>query len=1281
MIKRLLNKNNLIIAIITLVICMLIIPNIVLAADLQLSDYLKEMISAWYVFIKYFCIAIMFVLFISLGIKAAISSSPDSKADFKKMLVYWLIGLIILFMLEDIIYAIIALEQNIVERLRQVGLAIAGDSTPGQEISLYESARTKAYEIKFSSGMLGLFMYIILVYYTFKLFIIYFKRYINVMLLILVAPIVIVMYTYRRIFQGKGGIIGRWIKEFIYNVFIQVVHAGVYSTIIAFSLSMSDNALSFLGAILAFIAFYFMFKLDAIIRKIFNFIGGSSTIEVRDYASLIKHPIQSFQDAKGYVTETLPQEIQNKAENLVENLTPQNIANRTAKIANSFAYEAKETMEAIDGKQVKVSAEAVRKEQEKIDNPNAIQKVFNTIQGIALGAASAAITGVENLSKKLKEQIKKINESTKKARQELNQDFEMIKRFAKILKYHAKRKIIEEKAEDEEQPVEEKLQATVINVLDTPEAEVLELKETIQESYDDMVAIVYETQGPAVFIYPQIGSTYMGLSVLASAKQEQRAAIGVSNIKNRTIAFPRKQLAKSVAEKEQEKGKVVSIEAARKKYKFKRFNSTSVQTITSSLNRRFIMNNEYLSNIYQAGQMVANGNIMVSGSYMPKGYSGVKKTTIKYTAKLKSHNEHNVTADITFGRYSAPDVKEEQLEEQNGKIIMFSTIQERKRQAQGIVQTYKDRVQDSNWAVLDAAATDVREVHNQRVSRSVQEVSDKTSTEIVLQRLTDMGQAVKINSELYVTLFDKPIEKVVDEIEGKDSDNTTSQIIADSTIIDIAIRYDIPLEQIDLREDQDIQDSILDELAKKGVISYTTKTNEEERNQVILALEERKNKILNEQKESYISSVIKKTAAKIFVDAIDTGDKIADKAKNVGNRAYEAAMNNSLINNKFNRLLTQVAKNAVEVEAERVKQELLNQVQAAVDTTKEYAKTAQEVYGISKDDFKRKGEQIKEGTKDFAEKVGETAENAAKAVVDAAVEPFRIGRRKGKRNNDEYESDDMFIFYIMGAVVSEGRYELPIGSRVYDAIKIAGGPTEEADLTAIPYYDPIRDGETIYIPRRSNEDIEKTLEKCRPVVEEVIKNYLVENNISNVEALRKLVHKKTILSKIQRALSNENITTSQIEGLIEKRIKELKYIRDGLNNARKEMKVVDKAETVVQETKSISEDRRRQETGARNAQEDSLDEALRKLHSLSDSGKPDESDDEQVEEQNQDTLMNELLSQLEEQREKVLVSARSSRAAQNVNRLEFDENPGKRRAREEFTKDPDEMMNKILGRF
>jgi competence protein ComEA len=59
--------------------------------------------------------------------------------------------------------------------------------------------------------------------------------------------------------------------------------------------------------------------------------------------------------------------------------------------------------------------------------------------------------------------------------------------------------------------------------------------------------------------------------------------------------------------------------------------------------------------------------------------------------------------------------------------------------------------------------------------------------------------------------------------------------------------------------------------------------------------------------------------------------------------------------------------------------------------------------------------------------------------------------------------------YVTGAVLKPGVYFLPPGSRVRDALKAAGGPTEEADLVRVNLAKRVYDEEQIYVPSEGEE--------------------------------------------------------------------------------------------------------------------------------------------------------------------------------------------------------------------
>lgn len=62
------------------------------------------------------------------------------------------------------------------------------------------------------------------------------------------------------------------------------------------------------------------------------------------------------------------------------------------------------------------------------------------------------------------------------------------------------------------------------------------------------------------------------------------------------------------------------------------------------------------------------------------------------------------------------------------------------------------------------------------------------------------------------------------------------------------------------------------------------------------------------------------------------------------------------------------------------------------------------------------------------------------------------------------------IVYVSGAVVRPGVYTVPAGSRIHEAIQLAGGTTAKADLARINLADWARDAQQIYVPEIGEEN-------------------------------------------------------------------------------------------------------------------------------------------------------------------------------------------------------------------
>lgn len=70
--------------------------------------------------------------------------------------------------------------------------------------------------------------------------------------------------------------------------------------------------------------------------------------------------------------------------------------------------------------------------------------------------------------------------------------------------------------------------------------------------------------------------------------------------------------------------------------------------------------------------------------------------------------------------------------------------------------------------------------------------------------------------------------------------------------------------------------------------------------------------------------------------------------------------------------------------------------------------------------------------------------------------------------------------HVVGAVVAPGVYTLPPASRVVDAVREAGGPTSDADLSALNMALPLADADQVYVPSRSRPAVSRVVPTTRP---------------------------------------------------------------------------------------------------------------------------------------------------------------------------------------------------------
>lgn len=235
---------------------------------------IRDSVATWYYAIRNLTIAIMLIILIYIGIKMAISTVASEKAEYKRMLVSWLVGFLIIFVIHFFLIFVLNLNSTI------LGWIMDAQQSMGYEDSIYETVRTKAYEIKFSSGMIGTILYIVLIVLMLKFLYIYIKRLLGVCILIIMAPAMGASYAISKVRTGKAKPFVRWMKDFTLLVLIQSVHALIYTCFVTVVLQLTNESMA--GIMIALLVMNFMFKATSIFTSIFGMVGdktGSRTLE------------------------------------------------------------------------------------------------------------------------------------------------------------------------------------------------------------------------------------------------------------------------------------------------------------------------------------------------------------------------------------------------------------------------------------------------------------------------------------------------------------------------------------------------------------------------------------------------------------------------------------------------------------------------------------------------------------------------------------------------------------------------------------------------------------------------------------------------------------------------------------------------------------------------------------------------------------------------------------------------------------------------------------------
>ncbi|MHC4024889.1 helix-hairpin-helix domain-containing protein [Streptococcus sp. KHUD_018] len=98
-------------------------------------------------------------------------------------------------------------------------------------------------------------------------------------------------------------------------------------------------------------------------------------------------------------------------------------------------------------------------------------------------------------------------------------------------------------------------------------------------------------------------------------------------------------------------------------------------------------------------------------------------------------------------------------------------------------------------------------------------------------------------------------------------------------------------------------------------------------------------------------------------------------------------------------------------------------------------------------------------------------ETNLQAEVAAVSKDSSSEKEVKKEEKEESPEQDLITVDVKGAVKSPGIYDLPLGSRVHDAVQKAGGLTEEADSKSLNLAQKVSDEALVYVPTKGEEAV------------------------------------------------------------------------------------------------------------------------------------------------------------------------------------------------------------------
>lgn len=277
---------------------------------------MRQAIANWYYAFRNLAIVLSLLMLIYIGIRIALTNLAEKKAEYKQMLVNWFTGFGLIFILHYIIIIVININNACIQILARTHI----NPDNGEYQNLMNKLFEQSWYIDFTTSWTSAILYTLLVIITFIMLIMFIKRLITVSILVVVAPLIGITYSIDKSGDNKSQVVDTWLKEFVYNVFIQIAYAVSYLVFGRIAIDLACTDFSIGATVLAILSMLSMFMGVKIIKQIFGFDKASNLVQQLTMTAVMSKTISTatkgVKGTKGFVEKraNLKQQQRQKAE-------------------------------------------------------------------------------------------------------------------------------------------------------------------------------------------------------------------------------------------------------------------------------------------------------------------------------------------------------------------------------------------------------------------------------------------------------------------------------------------------------------------------------------------------------------------------------------------------------------------------------------------------------------------------------------------------------------------------------------------------------------------------------------------------------------------------------------------------------------------------------------------------------------------------------------------------------------------------------------------------------